>query len=144
MQLVGFGKKLFSREQSEDVLALQRLFEARNPFARPGDHAGELVRRLHLLILRTLARDGELHGFEIAESIERTSDSVLVVEEGSLYPALQRMLVNGWVTAEWRISEKNRRARVYELTADGRAQLASEIERFDRMVRAITLVLRTN
>lgn len=69
---------------------------------------------LHLLILRTLARDGELHGFEIAESIQRLSDDVLTVEEGSLYPALQRLLANGWVTAEWGTTAGNRRARYYE------------------------------
>ena len=75
---------------------------------------------LHLLILRTLARDGELHGFEIAESIEQSSDSVLTVEEGSLYPALQRLLVNGWVSAEWGTTGGNRRARYYQITRAGR------------------------
>lgn len=96
---------------------------------------------LEMLILKTLVR-GPLHGYAITKSLRQTSEDVLRVDEGSLYPALQRLEVKGWVTAEWRISEKNRRARVYELTADGRAQLASEIERFDRMVRAITLVLQ--
>ena len=66
---------------------------------------------LQMLILRTLARDGELHGFEIADSIERLSTGVLTVEEGSLYPALQRLLINGWVSAEWGTTEGNRRAR---------------------------------
>jgi transcriptional regulator len=96
---------------------------------------------LEMLILKTLVR-GPAHGYAITKSLRQASEDVLKVDEGSLYPALQRLEVKGWVTAEWRISEKNRRARVYELTPDGRAQLHHEIERFDRMVRAITLVLR--
>ena len=97
---------------------------------------------LHLLILRTLARNGELHGFEIAESIERTSESVLVVEEGSLYPALQRMLVNGWVTAEWGTTGGNRRARYYQITRGGRKQLETEEQQYLRIVSAIARVLQ--
>jgi PadR family transcriptional regulator PadR len=97
---------------------------------------------LEMLILKTLVR-GPMHGYAITKSLRQTSEDVLRVDEGSLYPALQRLEVKAWVTAEWRISEKNRRARVYELTADGRAQLQAEIDRFDRMVRAITLVLQT-
>ena len=97
---------------------------------------------LHLLILRTLARSGELHGFEIAESIERTSESVLVVEEGSLYPALQRMLVNGWVTAEWGTTGGNRRARYYEITRAGRMQLETEERQYLRVAGAIARVLQ--
>ena len=98
---------------------------------------------LHLLILRTLARNGELHGFEIAESIERTSESVLVVEEGSLYPALQRMLVNGWVTAEWGSTAGNRRARYYRMTRAGRRQLETELAQFERITGAIVRILQT-
>lgn len=97
---------------------------------------------LQLLILRTLARDGELHGFEIAESIERTSDSILVVEEGSLYPALQRMLVNGWVSAEWGTTGGNRRARYYQITRAGRKQLESEEHQYLRVAGAIARVLQ--
>ena len=97
---------------------------------------------LHLLILKTLARAGELHGFEIAESIERTSESVLVVEEGSLYPALQRMLVNGWVTAEWGTTGGNRRARYYQITRAGRKQLETEEQQYLRIVSAIARVLQ--
>ena len=97
---------------------------------------------LHLLILRTLARSGELHGFEIAESIERTSESVLFVEEGSLYPALQRMLVNGWVTAEWGTTGGNRRARYYEITRAGRKQLETEERQYLRVAGAIARVLQ--
>jgi len=95
-----------------------------------------------MLILRTLARDRELHGFEIAESIRETSEDVLQVEEGSLYPALQRMLVKGWITGEWGKTDENRRARYYKLTPAGRKQLAHELERYDRVSRAIARVLQ--
>ena len=78
---------------------------------------------LYLLILKALARSGELHGYEIATWIEHVSDDVLQVEEGSLYPALQRMLVKGWVTAKWGVTSGNRRARYYRLTPLGRKQL---------------------
>lgn len=96
---------------------------------------------LYLLILRTLARSGEMHGFEIANSIQRISNDVLQVEEGSLYPALQRMLVKGWVTAKWGTTIENRRARYYQLTAAGRKQLAVEVSQFDRVIGAITRVI---
>jgi transcriptional regulator len=98
---------------------------------------------LHLLILRTLASDGELHGFEIAEAIERRSSDVLTVEEGSLYPALQRLLVQGWVTAEWGTTAGNRRARYYQLTKAGRKQLDAEMAQFERINGAIWRVLQT-
>src|SRR6201984_869818 len=87
---------------------------------------------LYLLILRTLARSGELHGFEIANSIQRISNDVLQVEEGSLYPALQRMLIKGWVTAKWGTTAGNRRARYYQLTALGRKQLDVGVSTFQR------------
>lgn len=96
---------------------------------------------LYLLILRTLARSGEMHGFEIANSIQRISNDVLQVEEGSLYPALQRMLVKGWVTAKWGTTIENRRARYYQLTAAGRKQSAVEMSQFDRVIGAITRVI---
>ena len=98
---------------------------------------------LHLLILKTLARADEMHGFEIAESIQRLSNDVLTVEEGSLYPALQKLLVNGWVTAEWGTTAGNRRARYYELTKAGRRQLESELTSFTRVSDAIARVLQT-
>jgi transcriptional regulator len=98
---------------------------------------------LHLLILKTLAKDGELHGFEIAEAIERHSGDVLTVEEGSLYPALQRLLVQGWVTAEWGTTAGNRRARYYQLTKAGRKQLDVEMAQFERVNTAIWRVLQT-
>ena len=96
---------------------------------------------LYLLILRTLARSGEMHGYEIANSIQRTSNDVLQVEEGSLYPALQRMLIKGWVTAKWGTTAGNRRARYYQLTATGRKQLDVEKSQFERVVGAITRVI---
>jgi transcriptional regulator len=95
---------------------------------------------LYLLILKTLARSGEMHGYEIANSIQRMSDDVLQVE-GSLYPALQRMLIKGWVTAEWGTTAGNRRARYYQLTAAGRKQLAVERSQFERVIGAIARVM---
>ena len=82
---------------------------------------------LYMLILKSLARLGSMHGYGIALHIQQTTDEVLQVEEGSLYPALQRMLVKGWVKAEWRRTENNRRARYYTLTASGRKQLSVEV-----------------
>jgi PadR family transcriptional regulator, regulatory protein PadR len=98
---------------------------------------------LYLLILKTLARYGELHGFEIANSIQQTTDDVLQVEEGSLYPALQRMLIKGWVVARWGTTAGNRRARYYQLTAAGRKQLTVEITQFERVMGAIARVIQT-
>ena len=95
---------------------------------------------LDLLILRTLERR-PLHGYGIAQSIKRLSEDVLTVEEGSLYPALQRLLVQDWVKAEWKMTETNRRARYYTLTAAGRKQLGRERSRFEQMVTAIGRVL---
>jgi PadR family transcriptional regulator PadR len=97
---------------------------------------------LYMLILKTLARAGELHGFEIANSIQEISDEILQVEEGSLYPALQRMLLKGWVTAEWGVTAGNRRARYYRLTANGRKQLQAELDQYSRVSGAIQRVLR--
>jgi transcriptional regulator len=98
---------------------------------------------LYMLVLRTLARLGPTHGYGIAQHVRQISQDVLQVEEGSLYPALQRMLVKGWVVAEWKQSENNRRARYYRLTADGRKQLASEIREFERVMAAIVRVIQT-
>jgi len=96
---------------------------------------------LDMLILDTLQR-GSLHGYGIARQIQRRSEDALRVEEGSLYPALQRLLLNGWVTAEWKLSETKRRARFYRLTAAGRKQLGIEVSAYERMVAAIARVLR--
>ena len=96
---------------------------------------------LDLLILRAL-RSGARHGYGIADHIRASSDDVLQVGESSLYPALQRLLLNGWVKAEWGTSENNRKARYYTLTASGKKRLSAEVEEFDRMILAIHKVLR--
>ena len=96
---------------------------------------------LYMLILKTLARRGALHGYGIAQHIQQVSEDVLQVEEGSLYPALQRMLLKGWVVAEWKQSENNRRARFYTLTRAGRRQLAEETESWQRFAAAVGRVL---
>jgi PadR family transcriptional regulator, regulatory protein PadR len=97
---------------------------------------------LDLLILKTLAR-APLHGYGIALSIKRLSEDVLTVEEGSLYPALQRLLLQGWVKAEWKKTETKRRARYYTLTASGRKQLFLERSQFDQIITAIGRVLES-
>jgi transcriptional regulator len=96
---------------------------------------------LDLLILRTLV-GGPLHGYAIAERLRTVSQDVLQVGESSLYPALQRLLLNGWVKAAWGASENNRRARFYTLTAAGKRQLHAEREEFERLVTAIQRVLQ--
>ena len=97
---------------------------------------------LDLLILKTLVR-GAVHGYGIAQQLKEVSNDVLQVGESSLYPALQRLLLKGWVKAEWGVSENNRRARYYTLTAAGRKQLAVERQEFDRLIFAIQKVLNT-
>jgi PadR family transcriptional regulator PadR len=97
---------------------------------------------LEMLILRTLARGKPMHGFEVAEFIQETSTGVLQVEEGSLYPALQRMLLKDWIAGEWGRTDENRRARYYKLTAEGRKQLARELDRYARVSRAIASILQ--
>ena len=104
--------------------------------------AGLLPGTLEMLILRVLLRDA-LHGYAIAQRLKDVSRDVLQVGESSLYPALQRLLLNGYVEAEWRPSENNRRARYYSLTPSGRKQLVVEREEFDRLVSAIRRVLQT-
>ena len=94
-----------------------------------------------MMILRTL-RHGPLHGYAIARRIKDWSKGGLEIEDGSMYPSLNRMLVKGWLKAEWGTSENNRRARFYRLTPEGRKQLEKEASAFDRMVRAIQLVMR--
>jgi PadR family transcriptional regulator, regulatory protein PadR len=95
---------------------------------------------LDLLILRTLAGGAE-HGHGIVRSIQASSEDALLVDHGSLYPALQRLEARGWISARWGVSVNNRRARFYELTGKGRRRLASEAERWRRMVEAVTRVL---
>jgi transcriptional regulator len=96
---------------------------------------------LILLILRVL-RGGPLHGYAIAQKIHMLSSEVLTVEEGSLYPALQKLLLKGWATAEWGISETNRKVRFYSLTPAGKKQLAAEMKEYGRVSEAIQAVLR--
>jgi PadR family transcriptional regulator PadR len=98
---------------------------------------------LYLMILQTLNR-GPLHGYAIARRIRDWSRGELEIEDGSLYPALNRMLVKGWLKAEWGTSDKNRRARFYRLTPEGRAQLERESQAFNKMVRAIQWVMRAS
>src|SRR4051794_22329959 len=97
---------------------------------------------LFMLVLRTLS-NGPLHGYAIARRIKDASKDGLDIEDGSLYPALNRMLVKGWLSAEWGISENNRKARFYKLTPEGRKQLEVESKEFDKLIRAIQLVMRT-
>jgi len=104
--------------------------------------SGELVQgTLDMLVLKTLSR-GAMHGYGIAQSIQLVSDEVLRVEEGSLYPALHRLEVDGIIASEWGQSENNRRAKFYCLTSLGRKQLAKESEKWDRLAGAIALVMR--
>src|SRR6266566_1431747 len=97
---------------------------------------------LPLLILRVLQSE-PLHGYAIAQRIHLLSSEVLAVEEGLLYPTLQKMLVKGWVTAEWGISETNRKVRFYRLTPEGRKHLKAEMSEYDRVTQAIQNILRT-
>ncbi len=107
------------------------------------DKPGDLVQgTLDMLILKTLTR-GKQHGYAIAEWIQSTSDGVLRVEEGALYPALHRLELRGWLAAEWGLSDNNRRAKYYNLTAAGRKRLAETSERWDRMTGAIQRVMQT-
>jgi transcriptional regulator len=95
-----------------------------------------------MLILKTIKRGGPMHGYGIAKAIQQVSEDVLRVEEGSLYPALQRILMKGWVTAEWAPAGARRRQRIYHLTADGRKQLTAEVSEYRRVARAIERVLQ--
>ena len=97
---------------------------------------------LEMLILKTLTAE-PMHGYGIAKRIQAASEDILQVEEGSLYPALQRMLLKGWVKAEWAATERNRQARYYRLTALGRKQLHAEVEEYRRVTGAIDRVLAT-
>ena len=96
---------------------------------------------LEMMVLQTLRR-GPLHGYALAQVIIRSSGELLTIEEGSLYPALQRMLKAGWVSAEWGVSERNRRVRIYKITPTGRKQLDRQVSSFDRMLEGIARVMR--
>jgi PadR family transcriptional regulator, regulatory protein PadR len=95
-----------------------------------------------MLILQTLAAGGEMHGFAIADAILETSEDVFQVEEGSLYPALQRLLVKGYIVGEWGKTQDNRRARYYQLTSAGRKQLGIEVKEYLRVNRAIHRIIQ--
>jgi PadR family transcriptional regulator PadR len=97
---------------------------------------------LEMMILQTLRR-GPMHGYALAQLIKRTSDELLQVEEGSLYPALQRMLKSGWLAADWGVSSTNRRVRIYKITPSGRKQLDDQVSSFEKMLDGISRVMRT-
>jgi|SRR5215208_574592 len=108
-----------------------------------GDAKSDLLPgTLEMLILKTLTLT-PMHGYGIAQHIQQVSQDLLQVEEGSLYPALQRMQLKGWVSSEWRQTPTNRRARYYQLTAAGRKQLAQEVSEFERVLLAINRVMGT-
>lgn len=109
--------------------------------AEKKNESGDLLRdTLDMLILKTLSR-GEMHGYDIAEYIEERSEEVLRVEEGALYPALHRLEIRGLLAAEWGVSDNNRRAKYYRLTAAGRKQLVEETAHWKRMATAIARIL---
>jgi transcriptional regulator len=109
---------------------------------RAGNRASIPQGTLDMLILQTVASGGPMHGFEIADAIFETSDDVLQVEEGSLYPALQRLLVKGFLVGEWDRTPDNRRARYYQLTPAGRKYLGVEVAEYLRVNRAITRIIQ--
>jgi transcriptional regulator len=102
----------------------------------------DLQGTLDLLVLKTLDQNGMLHGYGIVLHIQSASNDMLRVEEGSLYPALHRMEQSGWISAEWAMTETNRRAKYYKLTAQGRRQLQQAEESFDQLVKGVRAVLR--
>jgi transcriptional regulator len=102
----------------------------------------ELQGALDLLILKSLAQLGSMHGYGIATHIERVSDELLNVEEGSLYPALHRMEQSGWVRADWAVTESRRKAKFYTLTAAGRKQLAQREQSWEQVVKGVQAILR--
>lgn len=115
--------------------SMERLF-----MGKASDRDALLPGTLEMLVLKTLTR-APMHGYGIAQYIRQVSDDVLQVEEGSLYPALQRLKLKGWVTSEWAVTENNRRARYYRLTPLGRKQLTSESENYNRLIAAIARVM---
>jgi PadR family transcriptional regulator, regulatory protein PadR len=102
----------------------------------------DLQGALDLLVLKTLAQTGEMHGYGIVLHIQRASDELLRVEEGSLYPALHRMEHTGWIVSEWALTETNRKAKYYRLTAAGRKQLQEAEKNFDQLVKGVRAMLR--
>jgi PadR family transcriptional regulator len=105
------------------------------------DHRNLFPGALEMMILQTLRRT-PLHGYALAQHLKQASDDLLRIEEGSLYPALQRLLKEGWVEADWALSDKNRRIRTYKITPAGRKELAREVSSFERMLQGIARVMR--
>ena len=113
-----------------------------SPRKKAADARGDMMQgTLDMLVLQTLVL-GPAHGYTIAETIEKRSDAVLQVEQGSLYPALQRIEERGWISSYWGVSESNRRARFYKLTARGKRQLTAEASRWDALAKAVGRVMR--
>ncbi len=102
----------------------------------------DLQGSLDLLVLKTLSQRKELHGYGIVLHIQRASDDLLQVEEGSIYPALHRMEQSGWISSEWALTETNRKAKYYKLTASGRKQLAEAEDSFEQLVKGVRAMLR--
>lgn len=102
----------------------------------------DLQGTLDLLVLKTLSQVGEMHGYGIVAHIQQASDDLLRVEEGSLYPALHRMEQRGWITADWALTETNRKAKYYRLTAAGRKRLQEEEKNFEHLVKGLRAILR--
>ncbi|MDA0206727.1 MAG: PadR family transcriptional regulator [Acidobacteria bacterium] len=109
---------------------------------RKGQKNDSLPGSLDMLILKALTW-GKLHGYAIVQAIQRTSGDELLIEEGSLYPALQRIELHGWIDGEWGLTPNERKARIYRLTPSGRKQLARELERYEKLTLAITRVMET-
>jgi PadR family transcriptional regulator len=105
------------------------------------DHRDLFPGALEMMILHTLRR-APLHGYALAQHLKQASDDLLRIEEGSLYPALQRLLKEGWVEADWAVSDRNRRIRRYKITPAGRKELAHEVSRFEQMLQGIARVMR--
>lgn len=109
----------------------------------PPDREDLFPGALEMMVLQTLRR-GPLHGYALAQAIKQASDALVHVEEGSLYPALQRMLKSGWLAAEWGVSARNRQVRIYKLTPAGRKQLAQKVSAFERLLSGIHKVMRAS
>ena len=102
----------------------------------------DLQGTLDLLVLKTLAQRGEMHGYGIVLHVQRASDELLAVEEGSLYPALHRMEVSGWIKSNWALTESGRKAKYYRLTASGRKELEAAERGFDQLIKGVRAVMR--